>query len=232
MRRAAPPIGQQTVLVTAFEPFGGRASNRSQLVLEHIARAAGSPKGVREGVRVITRTLPVSFSRLGRAIDRALASKPDVVILMGESAPAEQLELERAAVNRVRAPIPDNDGEKPVDLPIVPGGPDAYFSTVKPKGALASVRKAGAAARLSGDAGAFACNAAYYHALHRMHSTGRSDVPVIFVHVPTRGRALALRDATKGVLALLRHLADEVAPRPQGARRRTAAGGLRATRKA
>jgi len=225
VKRAAPPTGQQTVLVTAFEPFGGRATNRSQLVLEHIARAAASPKGVREGVRVVTRTLPVSFSRLGRAMDRSLTCKPDVVILMGESAPAEQLELERAAVNRVRASIPDNDGEQPIDLPVVPGGPDAYFSTVKPKGALASVRKAGAA-------GAFACNAAYYHALHRMHASGRSHVPVIFVHVPTRGRALALRDATKGVLALLRHLAEEVAPRPQGTRRRTAAGGLRATRKA
>ena len=231
MRRAAPTTGQQTVLVTAFEPFGGRASNRSQLVLEHIARAASTPKGVREGVRVVTRTLPVSFSRLGRAIDRTLSCKPDAVILLGESAPAQQLQLERAAVNRIRARIADNDGSQPYDQPIVPGGPDAYFSTVRPKGALASVRKAGAAAALSADAGAFACNAAYYHALHRLHEAGRSDVPVIFVHVPTRGRALSLRDATKGVLALLRHLADEVAPKPQGAKR-SAAGGIRATRKA
>lgn len=231
MSRAAPPTGQQTVLVTAFEPFGGRASNRSQLVLEHIARAASTPKGVRAGLRVITRTLPVSFSRLGRAIDRTLSCKPDAVILLGESAPAQQLQLERAAVNRIRARIADNDGAQPLDQPIVPGGPDAYFSTVRPKGALASVRKAGAAAALSGDAGAFACNAAYYHALHRLHVAGRADVPVIFVHVPTRGRALSLRDATKGVLALVRHLADEVTPTPQGAKR-SAAGGIRATRKA
>lgn len=220
------------MLVTAFEPFGGRSSNRSQLVLEHIARAAATPRGVRQGVRIVTRSLPVSFARLERSVDRALSCKPDVVILLGESGPAEQLELERAAVNRIRAPIADNDGQQPLDRPVAAGGPDAYFSTVRPKPALAAVRKSGAPAALSGDAGSFACNAAYYHALHRLHVAGRSDVPVIFVHVPSRGRALALRDATKGVLALLRHLVDEVSPKTRKAGKRTSAGAVRATRKA
>lgn len=220
------------MLVTAFEPFGGRPSNRSQLVLEHIARAASSPRGVRQGARIVTRTLPVSFARLERSIDRALACKPDVVILLGESGPAENLELERAAVNRIRASIKDNDGQQPLDRPIAPQGPAAYFSTARPKPALAAVRKSGAPAALSSDAGSFACNAAYYYALDRLHRDGRTDVPVIFVHVPTRGRAISLRDATKGVLALMRHLVDEVSPKAPSAGKRTLAGAVRATRKA
>jgi len=223
---------QQTVLVTAFEPFGGRSSNRSQLVLEHIIRAAASPKGIRPDVRVMTKLLPVSFDRLEKSLDRALACKPDVVVLLGESGPAEQLLLERVAVNRIDAPIPDNDGSQPRGRAVVADGPDAYFSTVRPKAALAAVRKAGTAAELSGDAGTYACNALYYMTLHRLRRPTPRVPPVIFVHVPVRARALSLRDATKGVLALLRHLLDETAPKTRRSGPQVGTGSLQASRKA
>lgn len=226
---------QQTVLVTAFEPFGGRSTNRSQLVLEHINRAAASPKGIREGVKIVTKTLPVSFQRVGKAMERALSCKPDVVILLGESGPAEQLRLERVAVNRIDAKIPDNDGKQPSGTPVIADGPAAYFSTTRPKLALASVRKAGASAAISNDAGLYACNAAYYLTLHRLHRHHRQGTPlpqVVFVHIPVRGRALPLRDATKGVLALLRHLLDENSPKPQRSGKKVAADEAQVNRKA
>ncbi|WP_050724284.1 hypothetical protein [Vulgatibacter incomptus] len=217
--------------MTAFEPFGGRSINRSQLVLEHIVRAAGLPKGVRggaKGARVVARTLPVSFSRLGPALARALACKPDVVLLLGESREAEQLRLERVAVNRIHARIADNDGMQPIDRAIVEEGPAAYFSTVRPKSALVAVRRSGTAASLSNDAGTFACNAAYYLALHRLHRRQGEAPPAIFIHIPTKGRSLALRDATRGVLSLLRHLVDQTSRSASGARR-AATGNLRAS---
>ncbi len=230
MKRAPPVPGTSTVLITAFEPFGRRSSNRSQLVLEHLARAAASPKGIREGVKVVTRTLPVSFGRLDRALQRALSCRPDVMIMLGESAQAEQLRLERVATNRITASIADNDGAQPLDEAILPDGPAAYFATVRPKPALAAVRRSGAPAALSTHAGGFACNAAYYLALHRLHRLGDGIPPVVFVHIPVKGRALALRDATKGVLALLRHLVDEAAPKARRAGKGATAASLRAGR--
>lgn len=230
VKRLASTSRERTILVTAFEPFGARTVNRSQLVLEHIARAAATPKGIRPGARVVTRALPVSFDKLDRALDRALACKPDAVLLMGESAGAEELRLERLALNRIDARIPDNDGVQPEDERVVDDGPAAYFSTLPLQAALTSVRRAGAPASLSGNAGLYACNYAYYLTLHKLHGRDGGDLPVIFVHIPVKSRAVALRTATRGMLAMVRHLIDrsEAATRPP-ARRRTASKKARAT---
>lgn len=219
---------EKTILVTAFEPFGGRAVNRSQLVLEHIARAAGAPRGIRPGARVITRALPVSFERLDKALDRALACRPDAILMLGESGSAEELRLERVAVNRVDARIADNDGVQPIAERVIEEGPAAYFSTLPLKAALATVRRAGAPAALSSSAGLFACNYAYYLVLHKTHRRG-TDVPVLFVHVPVKSRALALRNATRGMLALVRHLIDRGDAAARSPVRRTASRRVRAT---
>lgn len=211
---------ETTLLVLAFEPFGGRNVNRSQLVLEHIARAASTQRGIRPGTRILTRTLPVVFSRLGKALDRALASRPDAVVLLGESGAATELHLERVAVNRIEARVPDNEGAQPVATRVVESGPAAYFSSLQLEAALAAVRRAGVPVSVSHDCGLFACNASYYLTLHKFHGLGRPLPPVVFVHVPVKSRSMALRTATRGVLALLRHLLDR-----QGQRPGTAPGG-------
>jgi pyroglutamyl-peptidase len=226
---------EQTILVTAFEPFGGRNVNRSELVLEHIARAAAGPRGIRPGVQVLAKTLPVAFARISQALDRALACKPDGVILLGESGSAEELRLERVAVNRIDARLEDNDGVRPCAERVLEDGPAAYFSTLSLPGALDDVLRAGAPAALSSDCGLFVCNATYYLALHKLHSQGR-DVPVVFLHLPVKARAMALRTATKGAMALIRHLLDHPLaaprrpsrPRPPSRRVKAPAGGREA----
>lgn len=228
MKRSQRSGAEATILVLAFEPFGGRNVNRSQLVLEHIARAASSPRGIRQGVRVITRTLPVAFSKLGRAVDRALAHRPDIVLLLGESGRADELHLERVAVNRIEARLPDNEGSQPRAARVVESGPAAYFTSLPLEPALAAVRRAGVSASISTDCGLFACNATYYLALHKLRAQ-RAPIPVVFVHVPVKSRAMALRTATRGVLALLRHLLDRQAPRGTGSPTRTPQRKLPAT---
>jgi pyroglutamyl-peptidase len=216
------------VLVTAFEPFGGRSLNRSLQVLEHVARAAATAQGVPPSVRVVTRVLAVRFDRLESAIDRALACRPDAVIMLGESGPAAELRLERVAVNRIDARIPDNAGEQPRGERVVAGGPAAYFSSAPLRTAIGSVRRAGAPVALSDDAGSYACNAAYYLALHRLHRRRSGSVPVLFVHVPVRTRMVGLRPATRAVLSLVRTLA-RVKRQPRTApARRTASENPRA----
>ena len=51
--------------------------------------------------------------------------------------------IERVAINVDDARIPDNQGQQPVDEPIVASGPAAYFSTLPIKAMVSSMREAG-----------------------------------------------------------------------------------------
>ena len=49
-----------------------------------------------------------------------------MVIALGQSGGRPGLSLERVAINVDDYRIPDNDGNRPVDEPVVEGGPAAY----------------------------------------------------------------------------------------------------------
>ena len=201
------PPSRPRVLLTAFEPFGGRRTNRSQTLLAHLTRALEQE----DEVRLATRVLPVDFARLPGAVGRALAAfrgGPDALLLLGESGAAESLRLERRAVNRIDARLPDNAGLQPFGEAVTTPGPRALRTTAKLPGALAAARRHAPGAVISDDAGAFACNASYYLALHRLHAQGRAAVPVLFVHVPVSARALALRPAARALRAILEAMLD------------------------
>ncbi|MCB1995775.1 MAG: pyroglutamyl-peptidase I, partial [Rhodoferax sp.] len=53
-----------------------------------------------------------------------------LVVCLGLAAGRAALSLERVAINVQDARMPDNAGAEPVDAPVVPGGPAAYFSTL------------------------------------------------------------------------------------------------------
>lgn len=210
------PVPRPRLLLTAFEPFGGRRSNRSQTLLEQLARSLGRS----DGPRVATHLLPVDFARLPGAVGRALASfrgGPDALLMLGESGQTESLRLERLAVNRIDARIPDNAGLQPTGAPVVTPGPSAYLTSARLRAALTAARREDPGAALSEDAGRFACNAAYFHALHALHAKGRADVPVLFVHVPVSTRALALRPATRALLGIVAALLPVAAATPKRA---------------
>lgn len=204
------PTPRPRLLLTAFEPFGGRRTNRSQTLLEQAARALQRDAEV----RLATRLLPVDFARLPGAVGRALTAfrgGPDALVMLGESGDAGSLRLERLAVNRIDARIPDNAGRQPAGVPVATPGPSAYLTSAKLPAALAAARREDPGAQISDHAGRFACNAAYYLALHLLREKGRAEVPVLFVHVPVSPRALALRPATRALLALLQTMLPHAA---------------------
>ena len=84
-----------------------------------------------------------------------------------------------AAVNLMDARIPDNDGFQPVDEPVIPNAPAAYFSTLPVKAMVEAMQRVGVPARLSDTAGTYVCNALMYAMLHQT-----KDVPCGFIHVP------------------------------------------------
>jgi pyroglutamyl-peptidase len=164
------------ILLTGFEPFGGDPVNPSAL----IGRAL---HGQRVGAAVIQAVeLPCVFGHSLQVLDEALAAhRPVLVLALGLAAGRGGLSAERVAINVDDARIPDNAGAQPVDEPIVPGGPAAWFSTLPVKAIVAAWRAAGLPGAVSQTAGTFVCNHVFYGLQHRLAGSGvRSG----FVHVP------------------------------------------------
>lgn len=161
------------ILVTAFEPFGGDALNASQEILNALPDALG-------GVRMEKRLLPVTFFAASViAVEAAAALRPDAIICLGQAGGRDAVTPERVAVNLMDAKIPDNDGFQPVDQPVIPNAPAAYFSTLPVKAMVEAMQRVGVPAWLSDTAGTYVCNALMYAMLHQT-----KDIPCGFIHVP------------------------------------------------
>lgn len=160
------------VLITGFEPFGGRQVNASWEAVKLLADEFD------------TRLLPCVFDaatdELWDAIER---TEPDVVLCTGLADDRTVVSIERVAINVADARIPDNSGAQPVDRPIVADGPAAYFATIPVKACVASVESAGVPVELSNSAGTFVCNHVLYGLLHHA-ATRRPGLRGGFVHVP------------------------------------------------
>lgn len=170
------------ILLTGFGPFGGDTTNPSFAAAARAAELLGVA-----GHEAMAVDLPCVFAQAPAALRRALAAHdPDVVICTGLNAGSTAISLERAALNVIDARIPDNAGEQPVDVPVIPGAPAAYFTTLPIKRALAALRDAGLPVQVSQSAGTFACNQVFYTLMHELAAAG-SGARGGFVHVPPTG---------------------------------------------
>lgn len=174
----------KTVLLTGFEPFGGAARNPSgEIALAWDGREVA-------GARIVGAVLPCVFGSARRELDLLLRRhRPAVVLCLGVAAGRAAITPERVAINVDDARIPDNAGRRPIDLPIVRGGPVAYWSTLPIKAIVAELRSRGVPAEVSQTAGTFLCNHVFYALMHAVRR--RRGVKAGFVHVPAMSEAAA-----------------------------------------
>jgi pyroglutamyl-peptidase len=164
------------VLVTGFEPFDGQSLNPSW----EVARALHGV--VMAGAQVTAVQLPCVFALALPALQQALAShRPDIVLALGQAEGRCDFSVERVAINVQDARIPDNAGAQPIDVPVVAGGPAAYFSSLPIKALVAGLRAAGFPASVSQTAGTFVCNQVFYGLQHALAGQG---VHSGFMHLP------------------------------------------------
>jgi len=166
------------VLLTGFEPFGGESVNPS---LEAVKQLHGRVIG---GAEVVAEAIPTEFGRSIDVLERLIRRvRPDTVICVGQAGGRARITPERVAINWMDAPIPDNAGQQPVDAPIVPGGPVAYWSTLPVKRIVSALREAGIPAAVSYTAGTYVCNHLFYGLMHLL-DTQFPGVRGGFIHVP------------------------------------------------
>ena len=128
--------------------------------------------------------MPTEFVRSGAVRRDALAAeRPDAVLCVGQAGGRAAITPERVAINLMDARIPDNAGFQPVDQPVVPGGPDAYFATLPVRRMAETIEKAGIPAQISNTAGTYVCNCLLYTLLHTA-AVEYPGMPGGFIHVP------------------------------------------------
>ena len=198
-RKTVAAAKQQKVLVTGFDAFGGDAINPSWLAVKALHGR------VILGHRVAAAQLPTVFDESLQRLRTLLKQhRPALVICVGQAGGRNAISLERVAINVNDARIADNAGAQPVDTPVVPGAPAAYFSTLPIKAMLLDLQREGIPAEVSQTAGTFVCNHVFYGLMHLLatergikHSRGG------FIHVPwlpeQGAPCMALADITRGL---------------------------------
>lgn len=165
------------ILVTAFDPFGGAPTNPALEIMRALPTAIG-------GAKIIKRQVPTVFTKAIEAATSAIDEfAPSAVISLGLAGGRSGISVERVAININDARIPDNEGNSPIDQPIDPAGPPAYFATLPVKAMVNAMREVGVEASVSNSAGTFVCNNIMYGVLNHLARAGR-PIPAGFVHVP------------------------------------------------
>ena len=192
------------IMITGFDAFGGETRNPSSEVLALLRAPAGAEL-------ILKPEIPTEFG-VGRLVCRYLSEEqPDVLLCLGQAGGRRGLTPERVAINIMDAGIPDNRGFLPSDLPVEPGGKNAYFSTLPIKAMVSAMEKAGIPASVSNSAGTFVCNSLLYHVLSYIEGN-RLPVRAGFLHVPFLPEqaenhpgypAMSLEDMAEGISAAL-----------------------------
>lgn len=164
------------ILITAFEPFGGRKENPTLAVLARLKAPAG--------MRLFRARLPVSGRAVGNKISSLISRiKPDLAISLGLAAGETSIRVERFGLNIADYGIKDNAGWQPEGKKIDEKGPAAYLVSADPLRTVAAIRRAGVPAYASNHAGAYVCNTLIYSAMRAIDKAGLKT-RYAFIHMP------------------------------------------------
>jgi pyroglutamyl-peptidase len=182
------------VLVTGFEPFGGRRVNPASALVERLSDRAGT------GKLLAAHPLPVSFARLRPALDELVAAHdPEFLLGLGLAAGTPALRLEQLAINvMAAADTPDNEGAVPQGEPIEPAGPAARFSNLDTAALVRRLVEAGIPAERSFHAGTHCCNLLLYHGMGLVER-GRRLTRCGFLHLPCLPEQVAADRLSGGI---------------------------------
>lgn len=166
------------MLVTGFEPFGGRSANPSELVARKLEgrRIAGRP--------VVVCVLPVETEGLRARLEAAIAQEePELLLGTGQAAGRTAVSLERVAVNTLDFSVPDNAGELRQNEVIDRSGPHARLSPMPFAEIVEQWQQHGVPGYLSNSAGTHLCNQMLYESLG-IAETISPPLTAGFIHLP------------------------------------------------
>ncbi|EEK72708.1 MULTISPECIES: pyroglutamyl-peptidase I [Bacillus cereus group] len=168
----------KTVLLTGFDPFGGESINPAWEVAKSLHE-----KTIGE-YKIISKQVPTVFHKSIQVLKAYIEElTPEMIICIGQAGGRPDITIERVAINIDDARIADNEGNQPVDMPVVEEGPNAYWSTLPMKAIVKKLREEGIPSSVSQTAGTFVCNHLFYGLMHELEKHDKK-IKGGFVHIP------------------------------------------------
>ncbi|HHK5535329.1 TPA: pyroglutamyl-peptidase I [Bacillus mobilis] len=168
----------KTVLLTGFDPFGGESINPAWEVAKSLHE-----KTIGE-YKIISKQVPTVFQKSISVLKEYIEElNPEMVICIGQAGGRPDITIERVAINIDDARIADNEGNQPVDVPVVEEGPAAYWSTLPMKAIVKRLQAEGIPASVSQTAGTFVCNHIFYGLMHELEKRDKK-IKGGFIHIP------------------------------------------------
>lgn len=169
-------VRMKKILISGFEPFGGGVINPALEAVKLLDGAA-----LNNGKIVVCQVPVTRFKATAAVIEAIKHHQPDYVITVGQAGGRAAITPERIAINIDDFRIVDNEGNQPIDQPIVVDGPDAYFSTLPIKAITHALQQEGIPCQVSNTAGTFVCNHLFYGVQHYLRYT---QIGHGFIHIP------------------------------------------------
>ena len=183
------------LLLTGFDPFGGEQTNPALEAVMRVRDQIGT-------IQIIKREVPTVFEKSVEVVKEMIKEEePDMVICVGQAGGRCDMTVERVAINYMDARIPDNEGNKPEDQPVIKDGENAYFSTLPIKRMVTAMKEAGIPASVSNSAGTFVCNQLLYGVLHWIQKEGL-PTKACFIHVPYLPEQVAKKETSYASMSL------------------------------
>lgn len=181
------------ILVTGFEPYGGRTSNPALAAMQAVDGM------VIDGINVVGRPLPVAIAAILSDVEALHAElRPSAMIGLGLWPGEAAIRLERIGINLADFEIADNQGSRLRDDPVLRHGAEARFTTLPVRAIETALLEADIPVHLSATAGTFLCNACLYSLLE-IAERHPPPVPCGFIHVPyTPGQVAEMLRQARG----------------------------------
>lgn len=163
------------ILVTGFEPFGGEKINPSQEILKTLAQK----KELSEKCDFLL--LPVDYTLGPQKLLQAWRQGSYQAWLgLGQAGGRSQISLERLAINWKEVDFNVREGQRIQPEALVPDQTSAIINPLDLAALKQSIIDQKIPCEVSVSAGAYICNAVYFHWLLET----AAQVPGLFVHVP------------------------------------------------
>lgn len=165
------------IIVTGFAPFDGEKINPSYEAIKLLPDTL-------DGCQLIKLEMPVSYDVCSTILDWMIPLyRPDGVICFGQAGGRTAITPEYVAINLKDSVTPDNSGVTYRDEPVIPGAPNAYFTTLPVRQMVADLQAEGLPGFVSYSAGTYVCNCLMYHLMHLLNNT-LPRTKGGFIHVP------------------------------------------------
>lgn len=181
------------IIVSGFEPFGGRKKNASYQLAQRVAKANA-------GLDITPLEVPVIWGAPEKTLAAQKAKPWTLWLAFGEG--TNIFRVETVADNK-RADFADNDHQKPTQSQVLVGAP-ARLTSPFPADALAdALVKRGLPTRVSVEAGDYLCEEMLFNLLHTQAAVAAGPAHIVlFIHTPVLGSKVKMPDGSE-------HLMDE-----------------------